>query len=67
MPTTRSTIPTNRSGLQRGSAPSKRKRSNADEQTRKRLKDASDVEMGEDEGGQKTKGSYEHPNIFGSY
>ncbi|KAF8801791.1 hypothetical protein BYT27DRAFT_7261695 [Phlegmacium glaucopus] len=57
MPTTRSTFPTNHSGLQRGSPPSKHKRSNADEHARKCLKDEVNVEMGEkEEGGQKMKG-----------
>ena len=56
MPTTRSNAPVNRSGLQRGSrheAP-KRKRSNADEHARKRVKDSDDVD---EEGGElKVKG-----------
>ena len=58
MPTTRSTAPVNRSGLQRGSQPSKRKRSNADEQARKRLKDEINTEIDNDseEQKQKTKG-----------
>jgi hypothetical protein len=52
MPTTRSTLPINRSGLQRGSQQSKRKRSigNADEQTRKRHKEKFDSDIGEEEG-----------------
>jgi hypothetical protein len=57
MPTTRSTIAINRSGLHRGSPPSKKskcKRSNADEHTRKRLKD--EITIGEEEGEQKIKG-----------
>jgi hypothetical protein len=59
MPTTRSAIPINRSGLHRGSPPSKkskRKRSNADEHARttsKRQKDEINVE---EEGEQKMKG-----------
>lgn len=59
MPTTRSTDSVNRSGLQRGSRisqPSKRKRSNADEHTRKRLKDEISNDVGEEEGDQKVKG-----------
>jgi len=45
MPTTRSNVPTTRSGLQRGNPPlAKRKRSNADEQTRKRPKSEKDDE-----------------------
>ena len=54
MPTTRSSAPVNRSGLQRGSQPSKRKRSNADEHARKRLKD--EIDSDGEEGEQKTKG-----------
>lgn len=54
MRTTRSTAPSNRSGLHRSSPPpSKRKRSNADEHAHKRLKDA---EKGEEEAEQKMKG-----------
>lgn len=58
MPTTRSTIPVagNRSGLQRGSQPSKRKRSGTDEHARKRLKDEISNDIGEEEGDQKMKG-----------
>ena len=58
MPTTRSTLPVNRSGLQRGSQQSKRKRSigNADENARKQLKDEINSDIGEEEGEQKTKG-----------
>ena len=60
MPTTRSTVPVNRSGLQRGHdsqlEPSKRKRSNADEHARKRLKDEINSDIGEEEGELKVKG-----------
>ena len=57
MPTTRSTLPVNRSGLQRGSQQSKRKRStgNADEDACKRLKNEIDGD-GEEEGERKSKG-----------
>lgn len=58
MPATRSTAPVNRSGLQRGSElqlePTKRKRSNADEHARKRLKNSDDI--GEEGGELKVKG-----------
>ena len=72
MPTTRSTaqVPVNRSGLQRGSQPSKRKRSNADEHARKRLKDeiSSDIEEGDQKmkggrGGKKAKGMKKRKRI----
>ena len=58
MPTTRSTLPVNRSGLQRGQHESKRKRSigNADEQARKRHKDKINSDIDEEEGKQKMKG-----------
>ena len=60
MPTTRSTIPVNRSGLHRGHnsrlEPSKRKRSNADEHARKRPKDEINSDIGEEEGELKLKG-----------
>ena len=62
MPTTRSTAPVNRSGLHRGSQlePPKRKRSNADEHSRKRLKD--DI----DEGGElKVKGGRSGKKVRG--
>ena len=49
----RSNAPVNHSGLQRGSLPSKCKRSNADEHARKRLKD---TEIGEEQEEQKMKG-----------
>ena len=57
MPTTRSTAPINRSGLQRSSQPSKHKRSNTDEHARKRLKDDEiNSNIDEEEQKQKTKG-----------
>ena len=58
MPTTRSTLPVNCSGLQQGSRQSKRKRSigNTDEHAHKRLKDKIDSDVGEEEGEQRMKG-----------
>jgi len=51
MPTLRSNVPTTRSGLQRGDPPPfKRKRSKADEQTRKRPKSEKDDEEGLEKG-----------------
>ena len=73
-----STVPINCSGLQQGSQPSKRKRSNADEHAHKRLKEEinSKIEEGEQKmkggrGGKKVKGNkkkkhlrFEHHHIF---
>ena len=56
MPATQSAAPTNHSGLQWKSQPSKRKRSITDEQARKRLKDEINTEIGDEEGEQKMKG-----------
>ena len=65
MPTIRSTVSANRSGLLRGSQPSKRKRSNADEHARKRLRDETGSNVGEEEEDQKMKGGRDGKKVKG--
>jgi hypothetical protein len=69
MPTTRSTAPVNRSGLQRGTPlePPKRKRSNADEHAHKRLKDSDEIKSDiREEGGElRVKGGRDGKKVRG--
>ena len=69
MPATRSTASVNRSGLQRGSRlePPKRKRSNADEHARKRLKDLDETKSDiREEGGElRVKGGRDGKKVRG--